>query len=133
MPDHFHMLWCGVSDDADQLLAMKGFRRDINHCLKHKGHELQKQSYDTVLLDEELERTAIEDTIEYIARNPERKRLTPPDRFADYAFTGCLMPGFPSIKLFQEPGWDLIWRVLDKLKQTECFAKSAVSESQKMP
>ena len=161
MPDHIHMLWCGLSEGSgtrqefrsatndrelpkvlatsatterrssatndiqssatDQRVAIKTFRNDLNDCLKRIGYEFQRQPYDHVLREDECEKSAIEDTAEYIARNPERKQLIPVDSFAKYPFTGCLLPGYPQIKLFAENGWDVIWLTLSFLKRTECF------------
>ena len=121
MPDHIHLLWCGLAMAADQRVAMKRFRADTNETLKRIGFEFQLQPYDHVLRDEELERDAIENVVEYIARNPERKELVPIDQFASYPYTGCLLPGFPQIRLFEPTSWDTVWRTLAFLKRIECY------------
>jgi len=121
MPDHMHLLWTGVAELSDQLVAMKSFRRDVNDALGRIGFQLQLQAYDHVLKEDELECEAIESTVEYIARNPERKQLIELDEFATYPFTGCLLPGAARLRLFAEQGWDEIWRTLSFLKRTECF------------
>ena len=123
MPDHGHMLWCGLSEVADQRVAMKTFRSDVNECLRRIGFEFQKQPYEHVLREQECERSAIEDVAEYIARNPERKKLVTADGFAKYQYTGCLIPGYPNIKLFEADSWDIVWRTLSYLKRTECFRR----------
>jgi len=123
MSDHIHMLWAGLADDTDQLTAMKSFRRDMNDALGKIGFELQRQSYDHVLKDEELERDAIESVVEYIARNPERRDLIQSDAFASYPYTGCLLPGAARLRLFTDEGWDEIWRALAFLKRTECYRR----------
>jgi REP element-mobilizing transposase RayT len=121
MPDHVHLLWCGLTETSDQRLAMRHLRTDMNDCLKRIGYELQKQPYDHVLKDEELERDAIESLVEYIARNPERKGLVGEDEFAVYPYTGCLLPGYQQIRLFEPHSWDRVWRTLAFLRRTECF------------
>ncbi|QEG02865.1 hypothetical protein Mal15_69860 [Stieleria maiorica] len=121
MPDHIHLLCCGLTDKTDQRHAIQRLRKDTNECLKRIGFLFQRQAYDHVLKDHELERDAIESMVEYIARNPERKELVPVDAFATYAFTGCLIPGYPQMKLFQADSWDRIWRTIAFLKRTECF------------
>ena len=123
MPDHFHMLWTGLSNESDQLVAMKRFRKDTNESLRRIELEFQKQAYDHVLKNDELERTEIESTSEYIARNPERKGLVAIDEFAKYPYTGCLLPGGPQIRLFGSDGWDEVWRTLSCLRRTECYRK----------
>ena len=121
MPDHMHLLWCGLADASDQRVAMKRFRTDTNSSLRRIEYEFQLQPYDHVLRDDELEQDAIMEVIEYIARNAERKGLVAVDAFASYQFTGCLLPGFPQIRLFEQPGWDAVWRTISYLKRTECF------------
>ncbi|EMI56443.1 hypothetical protein [Rhodopirellula sallentina] len=121
MPDHLHLLWCGLTDESDQLLGMKHLRTDLNDCLNRIGYQLQLQSFDHVLKNHELERDAIESVVDYIARNPERQELVPIDGFSSYKYTGCLMPGYPQLRLFQDEGWDRIWRTLAFLKRTQCF------------
>ena len=117
------MLWTGLSNESDQLVAMKRFRTDANESLRRIGFEFQKQAYDHVLKEKELERTAIECTSEYIARNPERKGLVAADEFANYSYTGCLLPGGPQIRLFGHEGWNEVWRTLVFLRRTECYRK----------
>ena len=105
MPDHLHLLWCGLAEITDQQVAMKRFRKDVNDCLKRIDFAFQLQPYDHVLKDEELERDAIESVIEYIARNPERAKLIGRDEFATYPYTGCLIPGYPQMRLFEPESW----------------------------
>lgn len=116
MPDHVHLLWLGIMDSSDQRNAMKFFRGQLNPVLSKLGAQLQDQPYDHVLREEERERTAFEDTAEYIARNPERKRLVEPNCFAEYKYTGCLVPGYPDLTPFQTGYWDLFWRLYSRLR-----------------
>lgn len=116
MPDHIHLLWHGLAPNADQLVAMKHFRKNINDSLKKTGREFQRQAYDHVLKDDELENEAIETTAENLARNPERKELVAQDGFTNY-----LMPGAPLVRLFTDKGWDEVWQTLAFLERTECY------------
>ena len=75
MPDHFHMVWMGLLDESDQLLAMKHFRKATNETLRRIGYELQDQAYDHVLPIHERQDEAFHDVCEYVARNPERAGL----------------------------------------------------------
>ena len=124
MPDHMYLLWVGLASCSDQLNAMQRFRLDMNDSLKRIGVMFQKQAYDHVLKERELERNAIEATAEYIARNPERRGLIPVDGYANYPFTSCLLPGACQLRLFRETGWDEIWRTMTFLKRTECFHRN---------
>ncbi len=120
MPDHIHLLWTGLSDRSDQRIAMKSFRGDLNDSLMRLGFLQQRQPYEHVLSEEEYQCDGIEGIANYIARNPERKDLVPIDGFAGYAYTGCLMPGAATLKLFTGEGWDRVWRTLSFLRRTEC-------------
>ena len=121
MPDHLHMLWCGLTETTDQRVAMKRFRKQTNDCLKRIGFAFELQPYDHVLKHQELERDALESVIEYIARNPERAELVGMEQFAAYPFTGCLIPGYPQMRLFETDSWERLWRTVSFLKRTECF------------
>ena len=123
MPDHMHLLWLGILDGTDQRNAVKFFRGQLNHVLSKLDAHLQTQPYDHVLPEEEREKTPFEEVAEYIARNPERKGLVEPDCFADYKFTGCLVPGYPDLSPFQDGYWDLFWRLYSRLR-TEGLIKS---------
>jgi hypothetical protein len=59
--------------------------------------------------------------IAYIARNPERAGLVSEDQFAMYGYTGCLIPGYPQLRLFEQESWDRLWRTISFLKRTQCF------------
>lgn len=54
--------------------------------------------------------------MEYIARNPERKELVLHDAFREYAYTGCLVPGYPDLNPFQPNFWNLFDRIYSKLR-----------------
>jgi len=117
MPDHIHLLWIGILDGSDQRTAAKYFRRHLNPVLEKLGCQLQSQPYDHVLRDDERGRTAFEEVAEYIARNPERKQLVGPDQFREYRFTGCLIPGYPELTLWQDDYWDRFWRTYSYFRQ----------------
>ncbi|MHB1037319.1 MAG: transposase [Pirellulales bacterium] len=130
MPDHLHLLWIGIFDGSDQRIAMKFFRGQLNPVLSKLGAQLQQQPYDHVLKEEERERTAFEDVAEYIARNPERKDLVKPDCFAEYPFTGCLVPGYPDLKPFQTGYWDLFWRLYWQLRTSGLTRSSRATDDE---
>ena len=116
MPDHMHLLWLGILDSADQRVAMKFLRGQLNSVLETRHARLQEQAYDHVLRDDERLPAALQAVVEYIARNPERKELVPRDAFREYAYTGCLIPGYPDLKPFQPGFWDLFDRIYSKLR-----------------
>jgi putative transposase len=128
MPDHLHLLWIGFDDRADQLNAMKFFRRQLAIPLKSLGYELQHQAYDHVLQDDERREESVENIIEYIARNPERRQLVPVDGFRDYKFTGSLIPGYPELTLWEPDYWPRFWRTYSFLRKNGSFRPYADEE-----
>jgi putative transposase len=117
MPDHIHLLWLGILDGSDQRNAAKFFRAQLNPILNKLGARFQQQPHDHVLRTEEQERSAFENVVEYIARNPERASLVAPGKFHEYRYTGCLMPGYPNLKRWQGNYWDLFWRIYASLRE----------------
>jgi len=117
MPDHIHMLWMGIMESFDQRLAMRHLRTRLNDSLNRIGFELQDQPYDHVLRENEKTDAALMDVCEYIARNPERAELVPMDGYASYAFTGCLVPGYPELKPFEEDFWARFDRIVSHLRK----------------
>jgi REP element-mobilizing transposase RayT len=121
MPDHIHMVWIGIDDRTDQLKASKYFRRQLGDPLTKLGFELQHQPFDHVLRDDEKMETVFGNFVEYIARNPERKGLVPADGFRDYKYTGCLIPGYPELNLWQADFWTRFWRTYSFLRKHGLF------------
>ena len=115
MPDHIHLLWVGVLETSDQLLAARYLHKQLNPILKKLGACLQRESYDHVLREEERQRTVFEGVFEYIARNPERAGLVKEEHFRDYAYTNCLMPGYPELMIWDTDFWTRFWRIYEYL------------------
>ena len=122
MPDHIHMLWVGILNDCDQRTAMRYFRKQLTPVLEKLETRFQLQPYDHVLRGEERDHAAFEEVAEYIARNPERRGLVPPDGFAEYSYTGRLVPGYPELKPFEEGYWDRFWRTYSHLMKNGLHA-----------
>lgn len=117
MPDHFHMVWMGLCSGSDQLLAMKHFRKTVNDSLKRIGFQLQDQSYDHVFKEDERREEEFRNACEYIARNPERAGLVNVDEFAKYKFSGCVVPGYPELRVFDTDFWDRFDHVISFLRK----------------
>ena len=105
MPAHLHMMWIGILDGADQLPAMKHFRTRFNEALSVCDCKLQEQEYENVLKGDQRIEEAFTEVCEYIARNSERAAIVPPDGYADYKYSGCIMPGYPELKPFTPHFW----------------------------
>ena len=116
MPDHIHLLWMGLLEQSDQRNAIKYFRAQLNTVLEKLWARLQNQPHDHVLRDEELERSAFQHVVEYIARNPERAGLVPLNGYQQYKFTGCLVPGYPDLNNWQPDFWELFDRICSRLR-----------------
>lgn len=121
MPDHMHLLWIGLDKRTDQLNAMKYFRKHLRSLLEELSFSLHYQSYDHVLREDERLETAFSNLAEYIARNPERKKLIRIDGFREYPYTSCLIPGYPELKPWQPDYWTRFWRVRGFLKRDGLF------------
>ncbi|WP_442509131.1 hypothetical protein SH528x_000681 [Novipirellula sp. SH528] len=117
MPDHFHMVWMGLCPGSDQLLAMKHFRKTVNDSLKRIGFQLQDQSYDHVFKEQDRREGEFRNACEYIARNPERAGMVDVDKFAQYKFSGCVVPGYPELRVFDADFWDRFDRVISFLRK----------------
>jgi REP element-mobilizing transposase RayT len=116
MPDHVHLVWQGIHEDSDQLPAMRHLRTNVNGSLRRIGFSLQDQAYDHVLTANERLDVAFREVCEYIARNPERAGIVAPDAFASYRYSGCLLPGYPLLRLFDDKYWDEYDRIVPFLK-----------------
>jgi hypothetical protein len=117
MADHIHLLWAGILETCDQRRAMRYFRLQLNPILERLNARFQLQPYDHVLTEEERERDAFEIVADYIARNPERRGLVAAGCYANYPYTGCLLPGYPEVKLFEGNYWDKFWRIYSHLAE----------------
>jgi REP element-mobilizing transposase RayT len=124
MPDHIHMMWIGIDDRTDQLKASKYFRKQLGIPLSKLRFEFQHQSYDHVLRDDERQEAAFQNIVEYIARNPERKGLVPANGFREYKYTGCLIPGYPELEMWQADFWPRFWRTYSFLRTSGLFRPS---------
>ena len=116
MPDHFHLLWIGILEKSDQRKALRYFRKQLNILLDQLGVQLQKQPHDHVLSEDERDRSAFENVVEYIARNPERAGLIESDEFRDYPYLGSLIPGYPELIMRQSDFWHRFWRTYAYLR-----------------
>ena len=121
MPDHLHFVWMGFYDGSDQLLAMKHFRKSINESLHRIDFELQDQAFDHVLKDVEKSDRSFHDVCNYVARNPERAGLVEHEAYAKYKFSGCLVPGYPQLRPFEESFWNEFDRTISYLRKEGLF------------
>jgi hypothetical protein len=120
MPDHAHFIWMGLRVETDQRNAMKFSRKHLAEELRGRSpngveFELQKQSHDSVLREEDRKRNAFERTCFYILDNPTRKGLVPHPR--DWPYLGAVVPGYPFLHPLDEDFWELFWKTYMKERE----------------
>jgi REP element-mobilizing transposase RayT len=106
MPDHVHLLWLGYAPESDQLAAAAFFRKHVNRLLAPRSFQLQ--GYDHVLRAEERERGVFQKAAGYILENPIRKGIA--EKVEAYAYSGCVIPGYPELTIHQADFWERFWR-----------------------
>ena len=111
MPDHMHLVWLGLRDDSDQLLAIEFFRHHLGPELSPAGW--QRQAHDHVLNDQKRNHDALANTVKYIFENPVRAGLV--RSFAEYPYLGCCVPGYPDLDVRGAGHWELFWRIYSHL------------------
>ena len=100
---------------------MKHFRKTAKETLRRIDYELQDQAFDHVLRSDERQVEAFHDVFEYVVRNPERTGLVPVDGYSRYKFSGCLVPGYPQLRPFDDSFWNEFNRVISYLRANGMF------------
>ncbi len=111
MPDHLHVMLWGIRNEADLYLGAKFLRKYTARALLPAHY--QKQAHDHVLREKEYEVGAFEKVCFYIMENPVRAGLCQNAR--EYAFSGCVIPGYPDLRIHEEGYWELFWRICHRL------------------
>lgn len=114
MPDHIHLMIVGWSQEADQMLFTRFFRKHVNEVLNEhlQGCELQREAHDHVMRRDELGESEFSNAALYIAANPLQAGLVSDEK--DYAFSGALLPGFPRLGFWEERYWRIFWDATSK-------------------
>lgn len=110
MPDHLHLLWIGVGEEADQCESIRLLRRMTSVMLAPKTW--QRQAYDHVLKSEERERGCFQTVVQYILENPERRELA--ENWEEYPFLGAMVPGAPDVDPRRRDFWDVFWLIYNR-------------------
>jgi putative transposase len=113
MPDHAHLVWLGVDESSDQKKASRFLRQHLRPLLDPA--KLQKQPHDHVLCEKERERNAFQSVCYYIQENPVRKEFV--SDWADYPYTGCMIPGYPELDIQATDYWLRFWRVYTYVRE----------------
>jgi len=106
MPDHAHVVWMGIAENSDQRDALKFFRTQTTPFLG--SFTWQRQPFDHVLREHEREQGAFMKVCRYVLENPVRKE--PVARPQDYAFSGAVVPGYPTLDPRAGNFWELFWK-----------------------
>lgn len=120
MPDHLHLVWMGLRVDSDQRNAMKFLRKHLAAALVRRSptgveFELQKQSHDSVLREQDRQRGAFEKSCFYVLDNPRRKELV--EHLKDWPHLGAIVPGYPFLHPLGEDFWELFWKIYMKERE----------------
>jgi putative transposase len=113
IPDHWHMLWIGLSEEFDQRSASKFFREHTGELLTKRGFALQKQAYDHVLREDDRTHDAFAKVAQHILCNPERAKLTAD--WQAYPYSGALITGYPSLDPRHPDYWEKFWKIHERL------------------
>jgi putative transposase len=128
MPDHLHLVWMGLRVDTDQHTAMRFLRKHLaaelaRRSLAGVAFELQKQSHDRVLREQDRLRGAFEKSCFYVLDNPRRKGLVEHPR--DWPYSGGVVPGYPFLHPLSDDFWELFWKLY--MQQRESTPARAVA------
>ncbi len=107
MPDHLHVVWMGVSSDSDQRLASAFLRTQLEAVMGK--FQFQHQPHDRLLREEERKRNASGATCSYVLENPVRASLVQTANL--WEFSGCVVPGYPSLHPAAPDFWGKFWRI----------------------
>jgi REP element-mobilizing transposase RayT len=115
MPDHIHLLWMGVKLDSDQIDGMRFLRKHLQVEFTKRDSpgrlplQLQKQSHDNVLREEERKRGAFASVCFYILDNPVRAGLVA--NASEWTWNGAALPGYPDVHPLETDFWPLFWKL----------------------
>ena len=114
MPDHLHVIWMGLKLSSDQINGMRFLRKHLQLEFTRRNpsgappYELQKQSHDSVMRQEERKHGAFASTCFYVLNNPVRAELVPHPR--QWPWLGAVLPGYPDLHPLDEDFWPLFWK-----------------------
>jgi REP element-mobilizing transposase RayT len=111
MPDHLHVVWMGIDNTSDQLLAVRQLRKWTHRHLFARGCHWQRQAHDSVLRTREP--WALTRTIQYVLQNPGRANMV--ESFQSYPYLGAVVPGYPQMDPREPAFWDRFWKIHGKL------------------
>ena len=111
MPDHWHLVWLGLTETSDQHTATRFLRQHMGD--KFGAAQLQDRAHDRVLREEQRKRGAFITACGYGRENPVRAGLCA--KWQEWPFAGAMVAGYPELDTRDEAYWELFWRIYAKL------------------
>ena len=111
MPDHWHIVWVGLDEKTDQLLATSFLRKNLRIPLGDAA--LQDRAHDHVLREDQRERGAFEAACTYVGENPQRAQLC--DEWRSWRFLGGMVAGYPDMDPRAADYWNDFWKIHARL------------------
>ena len=115
MPDHLHLVWMGLRLDSDQLNGMAFLRTYLESVLSPA--KFQPQAHDEVLGKQRRQQNAFAKVYFYITANPVRGELVAEPE--SWPFTGCIVPGYPKLNLFEDGHWSKFWKLYTQMRRPD--------------
>jgi len=121
MPDHMHLMWMGLELASDQINGVRFLRKylqiefDRRNLSGRETYQLQKQSHDTVLREEERKRGAFASACTYILDNPVREGLV--TQAGEWKWIGTVLPGYPDVHPLEKDFWPLFWKLYTEQRE----------------
>ncbi len=104
MPDHLHLVFCGLTDCSDQRIAAQFLRTHLEGDWEHQWHDR--------MLRRRTGPGGVESACAYVMNNPVKAALVPQGE--DWPWSGTLIPGYPTLSCFRADFWDVWARLREK-------------------
>lgn len=115
MPDHWHIVWMGLSQASDQALAVRFVRKHLADGLRPAM--LQDRPHDHVARENERHRDAFTGICHYVRQNPVRANLVA--AWEDWTWMGAILPGYPRVDPRAADFWEDFWKIHARLVARE--------------
>ena len=107
MPDHIHLVWMGLTRQADQRNGIKFLRAQLGPFLKPA--KFQHQPHDHVLTAKERQRHAFTlACADYVLLNPFKAELVKVPKA--WPYLGAIIAGYPRLNVFEADHWPWFWK-----------------------
>lgn len=112
MPDHWHLVWLGLTDESDQQIASRFLRKHLREKLSPA--RLQDRAHDHVMrISSSHGQDAFSSACDYVRQNPVRSKLV--ETWAEWPFLGAVLPGYPELNPRAGLFWEDFWKIHARL------------------